>query len=110
MSRASGADAYVHSEGTGARSRFRSSSVKGEVVRALVRARLLLPELHEDVVEERGRPEPVEVGREPVRPERLVELDQVLHGLLRLADAARRLHSDHATGLVVDVADRLEHA
>src|SRR6266700_7462290 len=47
MSRASGADAYVHSDGTGARSCFRSSSVNGEVVRALVRARLLLPELHQ---------------------------------------------------------------
>ena len=39
-----------------------------------------------------------------------MELDEVLDGLLRLADAACRLHSDHAAGLLVDVADRLEHA
>src|SRR5437588_10529450 len=110
MSRASGADAYVHWEGTGARSFFRSSSVKGEVVRALVRARLLLPQLHENVVEQRRRAEPVEVRRQPVRSECLVELDEVLDGLLRLTDAACRLHPDHATGLVVDVPDRLEHA
>src|SRR5919201_6790706 len=103
MSSASGADAYVQSDGTGARSRFRSSSVNGEVVRALVRARLLLPQLHQDVVQQRRGAEAVEVGRKPVRAERLVQLHEVLHRLLRLADAAGRLHADHAAGLVVDV-------
>src|SRR5205809_5387826 len=99
MSRASGADAYVHSEGTGARSCFRSSSVKGEVVRALVRARLLLPKLHQEIVQERRRAEPVQVRRKPVGTECLVQLHEVLDGLLRLADASRRLHPDHAAGL-----------
>ena len=36
--------------------------------------------------------------------------DEVLDRLLRGADPARRLHPDDAAGLVVDVADRLEHA
>src|SRR5207302_5250578 len=61
-SRASGAGAYVQSFGTGARSCFRSSSVKREVVRALVGARALLAQLHQDVVEERRRAETIEVG------------------------------------------------
>src|SRR5690349_5963938 len=92
MSRASGAGAYVQPDGTGARSCFRSSSVNGEVVRALVCARLLLPQLHQDVVQQRRRAEPVQVRRQPVRPERLVELHEVLHRLLRLADTAGGLH------------------
>src|SRR5919204_4535124 len=110
MSRASGAEAYVQSDGTGARSRFRSSSVNGEVVRALVRARLLLPQLHEDVVEQRRRAETIEVGGQPIGTERLVQLDEVLHRLLRLADPACGLHADHPPRLVVDVSNRLEHA
>src|SRR5207248_1146893 len=52
---------------------------------------------------------PVEVGGEPLRAERLVELDEVLHGLLRLPDAAGRLHADPPARLVVHVPDRLEH-
>src|SRR5437867_12105330 len=110
MSRASGAGAYVQSFGTGARSCVRSRSVKGEVVRALVGARPLLPQLHEDVVEERRGAEAVEIGSQPVHAKRFVQLDEVLDGLLRLADATCGLHSDHATGFLVDVADRLEHA
>src|SRR3954464_13258052 len=108
MSRDSGAGAYVQSDGTGAPgSCFRSSSVNGEVVRALVRARLLLPQLHEHVVQQRGRAESVEIWRQPLGPERLVQLDEVLPRLLRLANPAGRLHADHATGLRVHVADRL---
>jgi hypothetical protein len=38
-----------------------------------------------------------------------VQKDEVLHGLLGVADAARRLHADLAAGLLVHVADRLEH-
>ena len=38
-----------------------------------------------------------------------MELNEVLHRLLRLADAAGRLHADLASGLLVNVADRLEH-
>src|SRR5207302_10007064 len=109
-SRASGAGAYVQSFGTGARSCFRSSSVKREVVRALVGARALLAQLHQDVVEERRRAETIEVGRQPVHAERLVQLDEVLHSLFRLADATCRLHSDHPACLLVHVANRLEHA
>src|SRR5919198_6347657 len=110
MSRASGAGAYVQSGGTGERSGVRSRSVKCEVVGALVRARPLLPKLHQDVIQQRGGADAIEVGREPVDPECLVQLDEVLHRLLRLADAARRLHPDHTSGLDVNLPNRLEHA
>ena len=39
-----------------------------------------------------------------------MELDEVLHRLLGEPDAAGRFHPDHAAVLLVDVADRLEHA
>ena len=39
-----------------------------------------------------------------------MQLDEILHRLLRLANPAGRLHADHATGLRVHIADRLEHA
>src|SRR5204862_7641716 len=110
MSLDSGAGAYVQPVGTGARSCLRSTSVKCEVVGALVRARLLLAELHEHVVQERGRADAVAVGREPVRPERLVHEDQMLDRLLRRAHSPGRLEADDAAGLVVDVPDRLEQA
>src|SRR5204862_3043456 len=110
MSLDSGAGAYVQPVGTGARSCLRSTSVKGEVVGALVRARLLLAELHEHVVQERGGADAVAVRGQPVRPERLVYEDQVLDRLLRGAHAAGGLESDDPAGLVLDVADRLEHA
>src|ERR1700758_1635105 len=107
MSRASGAGAYVQSVRAGVRSRVRSRSVKSEVVRALIGARPLLTQLHEDVVEQRRRTDAIEVRRQPVHAERLVQLDEVLHRLLRLPDASRRFHSDHAAGLLVHVANRL---
>src|SRR3954447_3832299 len=96
----SGAGAYVQSFGTGARSCLRWISVKGEVVGSLVRAGLLLAELHEDVVQERRRAEPVEVGCEPVGAERLVHEHEVLDRLLRLADAACGLEADAPAGLL----------
>src|SRR5438067_3217977 len=110
MSRASGAGAYVQSLGTGARSCFRSRSVNGEVVGALVRPGPLLSQLHEDVVQERGRTNAIAVRCQPVGPERLVDEDQMLYRLLRLTYAARRLEAHGASGLLVHVADRLEHA
>src|SRR3954468_22910862 len=110
MSRDSGAGAYVQLVGTGARSCLRSSSVNGEVVRALIPAGLLLAELHEDVVQERRRADAVAVRREPVGAERLVHEDQMLNRVLRRAHATRRLEADHAPGFVMHVADRLEHA
>src|SRR3954447_16130382 len=100
MSRDSGAGAYVQSVGT--------MSVKSEVVLALVDAGLLLADLHENVIEERRRAEPVEVGRQPVRPERLVHEHEMLDRLLRLSDPAGRLEADAPAGLVEDVAARLE--
>src|SRR4029079_4003291 len=103
MSRDSGAGAYVQSVGTGARSCLRSRSVKGEVVRALVRAGLLLAELHEHVVEEGRGADAVAVGRQPVGAERLVHEDQMLNRLLRGPHAARRLEADDAPGLLVHV-------
>src|SRR5213083_313826 len=99
MSRDSGAGAYVHSLGTGARSCLRSRSVKGEVVRALVHARLLLPQLHEAVVEERRRADSVAVGGQPVGPERLVHEHEMLDRLLRGADAAGGLEADDTARL-----------
>src|SRR5438093_10928813 len=88
----------------------RFALVSGEVIRILISAGPLLAYLHEHVVEKRRRPESVAIRREPRQPERLVDLHEELHGLLRLADAAGRLHTDDATGLLVHVADRLEHA
>src|ERR1051326_3765308 len=99
MSVDSGAGAYVQSFGTGARSCLCSSSVNGEVVGALVRARLLLAELHEHVVQERGGADAVAVGREPVDAECLVDEDEVLDRLLRGAHAAGRLEADDASRL-----------
>src|SRR5947209_17122625 len=108
MSSDSGAGAYVHSCGTGARSCLRSSSVKGEVVRALVRAGLFLPQLHEHVVQQGRRADAVAVGREPLGTERLVHEHEMLDRVLRGADAAGRLEADDAARLLVNVADRLE--
>src|SRR5438046_10403794 len=47
--------------------RVRHESVESEVVAALVRAGAFLAELHEDVIEQRRRPEPVQLGRQPLR-------------------------------------------
>src|SRR5437588_9308677 len=110
MSRASGAGAYAQSFGTGARSCFRSMSVNGEVVGALIHPGLLLSQLHEDVVEERGRSDAVAVGRQPVGAERLVHENQMLHRLLRPAHASRGLEAHDAARLLVHLAYRLEHA
>src|SRR5215217_22593 len=109
MSRDSGAVSYSQPTGMGAWSCFRSSSVNREVVRALVAAGLFLADLHQDVVQERGSAEAVEVRREPVDAKRLVGEHQVLDRLLRVADAAGGLEADAPAGFVVDVADRLEH-
>src|SRR5438034_8205856 len=109
MSRPSGAGAYSQPAGAGTETSFFSTSVNGEVVRRLVAAGALLADLHQDVVQERRGADAVEVGRQPVGSEGLVELHEVLHSLLRLADAARGLHADHAACLLVHVADRLEH-
>src|SRR4051794_6082058 len=77
--RDSGAGAYVHSEGIGARPPSRlSRSVIGEVIAGLVGAGALLADLHQHVIEEGRRPDAVEVGRQPVGAERLVHLHEVL--------------------------------
>src|SRR5438270_14030242 len=102
MSCDSGAGAYSKPRGT-------SSSVTGEVLRVLVAARLLLADLHQHVVEERGGAEPEAVGRQPILAERLVHNHEVLDSLLGVPDAAGRLHSDDAAGLLVAASDRLEH-
>src|SRR3954451_9063177 len=107
MSRDSGAGAYVQSAGTGDALCFRSSSVNGEVIRALIRARLLLAQLHEDVVEERRRADPVEGGRQPVGTDRLGDEHEMLDRLLRRPNTARRLEADEASGLLVHVANGL---
>src|SRR3990172_13157082 len=61
-------------------------SVDREVVRALVAAGALLLDLHEDVVQEAGRPEPEPIRRHPARTQRLVQDDEVLDGLLGRPD------------------------
>src|SRR3954451_24358607 len=94
MSVLSGAGAYVQPLGTGERSRRFSTSVIREVVLRLVGARLLLAQLHEDVVDEARGADPVQGGREPVGPERLVHLDEVLDRVLGGTNPARRLHPD----------------
>src|SRR6266568_1801503 len=99
ISRDSGALAYSQPAGMGARSRFRSSSVNREVIRALVAAGLFLAQLHQDVVQQRRRAEAVKIRRQPVDPQRLVDEHQVLHRLFRVADAASRLEPDSAAGL-----------
>src|SRR5581483_6784437 len=109
MSVDSGAGAYVQPAGTGLRSPRFATSVIREVILGLVGARALLAELHEDVVDEARRADAVEVRRQPVGPERLVHLHEVLDRVLRGADATRRLHADLAPRLFVHVADRLEH-
>src|SRR6266852_1657096 len=71
-----------------------SSSVTGEVLRILIAAGLLLADLHQHVVQERRGAEAEAVRRQPVGAERLVHDHEVLDGLLRSADPARRLHPD----------------
>src|SRR4029079_18629652 len=109
MSVLSGAGAYVQPVGTGLRSWCFSTSVIREVILGLVGAGLLLAQLHQDVVDQAGSADAVEVGRQPLRSERLVHLHEVLDGVLRRADAACRLHADLASPLLVDAEDRLPH-
>src|SRR6266850_7201400 len=114
MSRASGAGAYSHAVAIGALSARRAmsclGSVNGEVIRVLVTTGALLADLHQHVVEQRGRADPVAIGCEPRESERLVNLHEELDRLLRLSDATGDLHADDAPGLLVHVADHLEHA
>src|SRR6059036_3987542 len=115
MSRDSGAVAYSH-EGpavgrVSARGSIRSvmTSVDREVVRTLIPAGALLVDLHEHVVQERGGADPKELGRHPVRTERLVQQHEVLDGLLRLPHPTGGLEPHAAPSLVVEVADGLHH-
>src|SRR2546430_12500809 len=61
-------------------------------VRALVGAGLFLPELHQDVVQERRCAQTVEVGRQPLDPECLVQLDETL-GVERSEEHTSELQS-----------------
>src|SRR5436853_7348986 len=101
MSVDSGAGAYAHSFGTGARSCLCSSSVNGEVVRALIAAGLLLAQLHQNVVEKRRRADAVTVGSQPVDAERFVDEDEMLDRVLRDAHASGGLEADDAAGLLM---------
>src|SRR5262249_5851295 len=69
-------------------------SVDREVIAGLIAPRLLLAELHEDVVQERRGAEAEEVRCHPLRAEGLVEGDEVLDRLLRSPDAPSRLDPD----------------
>src|SRR5258707_13665654 len=71
-------------------------SVDREVIAGLVSARALFLDLHQHVVEQRGRTKPEPLGRHPLRSERLVQDDQVRDRLLRRANAARRLEAHGA--------------
>src|SRR2546423_5719577 len=111
MSRDSGAGAYSHPLGIAALAGLRATSrfvlVNGEVVRVLVAPGPLLPDLHEHVVEQARRAESVSVGSEPREPKGLVDLDEVLHRLLPLPDAARRLPPHDPPRLLLPVANHL---
>src|SRR2546423_5736986 len=113
-SRDSGAGEYSQPVGIAAVSgrcaTSRLSLVNREVVRVLVTPGALLMDLHEHVVEQRRRAEPIAIRREPCDPARLVHLYQVLTRLLRLTDPACRLHADDTAGLFVNGPDHLEHA
>src|SRR5919201_2853669 len=112
MSRDSGAGAYSHDlrVSTPPRSACSSwsvtarSSIDGEVVSALVGAGSLLADLHQRVVQQRGRPDPEQVGCHPLVPESLVQQDQVVDGLFRLTDAPGHLPPAPPAGLVEEVA------
>src|SRR6266508_5068956 len=116
MSLDSGAVAYSHtgSRRSGAsRSRLSIlaiSSVDRVVVGTLVPAGSLLVDLHQHVVQERGRPDAEEVWRHPLRAERLVHQHQVLDGLLGLTDAAGHLDADPPARLMEELPGRLHHA
>src|SRR5229473_6848124 len=84
-------------------------SVDREVVAGLVGARALFLDLHQHVVEQRGRAEPEPFGSHPLGPERLVQHDQIGDGLLGCADTAGGLEADWPPSLPYEVADRLHH-
>ena len=67
---------------------FRSRLVEREVVGVLVAAGALELDLHQDVVEQRGRAEPEPVRRHAARAEGLVEDDEVLDRFLGGPDPA----------------------
>src|SRR5216683_3073750 len=84
-------------------------SVDREVVTGLVGAGALLLDLHQHVVEQRGRAKPEPLWSHPLGSERLVQHNEVGDRLLGGADTARGLDADRAPGLAHEVADRLHH-
>src|SRR5256885_67978 len=76
-------------------------SVDREVVGTLVHAGAFLLDLHEDVVQQRGGADAEELGRHPFGPQRLVEQDQVVDGLLRLPNPPGGLEAGAAARFVV---------
>src|SRR6266498_4707088 len=117
-SRDSGAGAYSQA-GTlsGVRSSRRSISdtfspwsVDSGVIGALVGAGPLLLDLHQHIVQERGRSDPEQVLGHPVGTQCLVQQDQVLDGLLGLADSTGHLDPYPSPGLVIEIAGRFHHA
>src|SRR5207342_1119492 len=99
----SGAGAYSH--GTdGWIASLMTLLVHREVVAALVPAGAFLVDLHQHVVQQRGRADAEPVGRHPVRAERLEQDRQVLDRLLGHADASGDLDAHLDTGLPVEVA------
>src|SRR5258708_1413772 len=94
----SGAGAYskvCFANSAGARFAI-AMSVDREIVAGLVGARALLLDLHQHVVEQRGRAEPEPFGGHPLGPERLVQHDKGRDGMLGRADAAGGLEADRA--------------
>src|SRR5207244_9950013 len=66
-------------------------------------------ELALDVREQRRRPEPEQIGSQPALAQLFLHEDEPVERLFRLADPARRLEADGASGALVIVADLPRH-
>src|SRR5438128_8367754 len=74
------------------------SSIECEVIARLVCPSSFLPNLHQDVVEQRRRADAKQIRRHPLRPHRFVQEHEVRERELRVGDAAGRLHADSLAG------------
>src|SRR5438132_5164888 len=85
------------------------SSVESKIIATLICPGSFLPNLHQDVIEQRRRANAKEIRRHPFRPHRLVQEHEIRERQLRVGNTARRLHADFLPGDVMKVTDYLEH-